>query len=78
MPQNIGYLKSKSDKESDEYFTPKEAVLPLLEYIDRGNKPNYTIWCPFDTEDSEYVKVFKKEGYNVIATHIDNGQNFLY
>ena len=78
MPQNIGYLKSKSGKESDEYFTPREAVLPLLDYIDRGNKSNYTIWCPFDTEDSEYVKVFREEGYNVIATHIDNGQNFFY
>ena len=75
---NKGYLTAKTDKASDEYYTPREAVLPLLNYIDRGNKPNYTIWCPFDTEESEYVKVFREEGYNVIATHIDNGQNFFY
>jgi len=37
-----------------------------------------TIWCPFDKEDSEYVKIFRAEGYNVIATHIDDGQNFFY
>ena len=74
MGQNIGYLKAKSDKASDEYYTPREAVLPLLEYI----KPNYTIWCPFDTEQSEYVKIFRENGFKVIATHIDNGQNFFY
>ena len=78
MGQNIGYLTSKSDKASDEYYTPREAVLPLLDYIDRGNKPNYTIWCPFDTEQSEYVKIFCEEGYNVIASHIDDGKNFFY
>lgn len=74
MGQNIGYLKSKSDKASDEYYTPREAVIPLLEYLDAYcNKSNYTIWCPFDKEESEYVKIFKEEGYNVIYSHIDNG-----
>ena len=40
---------------NDEYYTPEYAVLPLLEFLDpfRGK----TIWCPFDKEDSEYVKV---------------------
>lgn len=28
MPLNIGYLKAKTDKASDEVFTPKYAVLP--------------------------------------------------
>ena len=55
---NKGYLTAKTNKESDEYFTPKEAVLPLLDYL---NKDKYkTIWCPFDTADSEYVKIFKE------------------
>ena len=78
MPQNKGYLTAKSDKASDEYYTPREAVVPLVKYLDRGNKQNYTIWCPFDTEASEYVKVFREEGFNVIATHIDDGYNFFY
>ena len=76
MSINKGYLTAKTNKESDEYFTPKEAVLPLLDYL---NKDKYkTIWCPFDTADSEYVKIFKENGFNVIATHIDNEQNFFY
>ena len=79
MGLNRGYLTAKTDKASDEVYTPAYAVKPLLKYLDyHCNKPNYTIWCPFDTEDSEYVKIFQQEGYNVIATHIDDGQNFFY
>ena len=35
------------------------------------------IWCPFDTEDSLFVKLFRQAGYQVIATHIANGQDFF-
>ena len=73
MPLNIGYLKAKTDKTSDEVFTPKYAVLPLVKYIPNGS----TIWCPFDTLESEYVKVFTENGYKVIHSHIDEGKNFF-
>lgn len=39
--------------------------------------PPATIWCPFDTEDSLFVKLFRQRGYTVIATHIVNGQDFF-
>lgn len=58
---------------NDEYYTPKRAVVPLLKYIEQ----NSTIWCPFDTDDSYYVKVFKEHGFNVINTHINNGEDFF-
>jgi hypothetical protein len=58
---------------SDEWFTPIEAVYPILKYI----KPNSTIWCPFDMEDSSFVKVFRENGFIVIATHIINGDDFF-
>ena len=77
MGINKGYLTAKTDKASDEVYTPAYAVKPLLKYLDRGNKPSYTIWCPFDTEESEYVKQLRTAGHKVIATHIDNGQNFF-
>ena len=35
------------------------------------------IWCPFDTEESLFVKRFRNAGYTVIATHISNGQDFF-
>lgn len=78
MSINKGYLTAKTDKESDEYYTPKEAVLPIIKYINKGNKISYTIWCPFDTEESEYVKCIRADGNKVIHSHIDEGKNFFY
>ena len=75
MGINKGYLTAKTDKASDEVYAPAYAVKPLLKYLDNSQK---IIWCPFDQEDSEYVKIFREKGFNVIATHIDNGQNFFY
>ena len=74
MSLNKGYLTARTDKDSDEMYTPREAVLPLIQFMDTSVK---TIWCPFDDETSEYVKVFMEYGYNVIASHIDNGQDFF-
>lgn len=77
MSINKGYLTAKTNKEFDEVLTPAYAVRPILKYIDRGNKDKYTIWCPFDKEDSEYVKLIKEEGHKVIYSHIDEGKNFF-
>jgi hypothetical protein len=57
----------------DEFYTPKYAILPILKYLKEGK----TIWCPFDTEDSFFVKIFRERGFNVIATHKDNGEDFF-
>lgn len=74
MPANIGYLTAKTDKASDEVYTPAYAVRPLLKYLEMYFHPEHeiVIWCPFDKEDSEYVKIFRAEGYKVIASHIDD------
>ena len=58
---------------NDEYYTPLYAVTILDKYI----KPNSTIWCPFDTDDSEFVEHFKEIGHKVINTHIFNGEDFF-
>lgn len=73
MAINKGYMTAKTDKESDEYYTPREAIVPLLEYLKEGQ----VIWCPFDDETSEYVKIFKEKGFEVIFSHIDEGKNFF-
>lgn len=39
--------------------------------------PNSTIWCPFDTAESEYVKTFRDNGFDVIHTHIADGGDFF-
>ena len=41
--------------EQDEYYTPLYAVIPIEKYLSRGS----IIWCPFDTEQSLFVRYFK-------------------
>jgi hypothetical protein len=57
----------------DEFYTPRYAVEPILEYVHRGS----VVWCPFDTEDSIFVKLLRANGHTVIATHISNGFDFF-
>ncbi len=56
--ENKGYLTAKRTKESDEALTPEYAVKPLLPYLKKGS----IVWCPFDLEDSNFVKLLKQLG----------------
>lgn len=67
-------LDKVANSHNDEYYTPSYAIEPLLKYLPN---PPYTIWCPFDTPESNFVKEFIKQGYEVIATHIKTGQDFF-
>lgn len=71
--QNKGWLTAKRSRASDECYTPKYAVLPVLEFLNK----KWTIWCPFDDEKSEFVKVLKHNGYKVIYSHINGGKDFF-
>lgn len=57
----------------DEFYTPEYAVKPIMKYI----KPNSTIWCPFDTDKSHFVKMLRLEGHTVIESHLDKGDDFF-
>ena len=57
---NNGYLTAKTNKESDEVYTPSYAVTPILKYV--PDKKELTIWCPFDYNDSEYVRILRERG----------------
>ena len=60
-----------SSGSNDECMTPDYAVYPTLEYIPK----NAVVWCPFDTEDSEFVKIISKSN-KVIYSHISKGEDF--
>lgn len=66
-------LDKVANSGNDEFYTPYYAIEPLLKYI----KPNSVIWCPFDTEESLFVKTFEKLGHTVIYTHINEGYDFF-
>lgn len=60
-------------KPGDELYTPPILVEPILKHIDKS----LTVWCPFDTEESEFVIALKERGNKVISSHIWKGQDFL-
>ncbi len=57
---------------NDECLTPDYGVRPVIKYIPE----DAVVWCPFDTEESEFVKQIRANGNKVIYSHISNGQDF--
>lgn len=66
-------MAQRQPAKSDEWYTPAPAVEVLLPFLAEKS----IIWCPFDLPDSNYVKVFQKEGHKVISTHIANNGDFF-
>lgn len=67
-----------ANNKNDEFYTPAYAITPLLRHIPLPSADHpIKIWCPFDTEESLFVKIFRVWGYQVIYTRIKNGQDFF-
>jgi len=65
---NVLYSKGGND----ECWTPREYVMPIVQYV----PPGAVVWCPFDTDESQFVMVLRERGFHVIASHISRGQDF--
>lgn len=61
-----------SSGKNDECYTPAYGVLPIIKYIPK----KWTIWLPFDTEQSQFYKILKEKGFKVIRSHISEGKDF--
>lgn len=66
----------------DDYHTPQMLVTCLFLFIEgyvcaHNDNKKLVIYCPFDTEDSEYVRVFRRWGHTVIFGDITTGQDFF-
>ena len=61
-----------SSGSNDESYTPDYGVKPILKYIPK----DAIVWCPFDTEESEFVKQIGEQN-EVIHSHIEDGCDFL-
>jgi hypothetical protein len=75
--------KAYSGKKTDNLYTPRflvEAAYPFfierLKLIRQTKYRKPIILCPFDTINSEFVKLFQQD-YDVKFGHIDTGQDFF-
>ncbi len=59
---------------NDECYTPKYAITPLLEFTPQFK--DKIIWCPFDKRESNFVKIFNANGYNVVYSHLDENKDY--
>ena len=57
---------------NDECYTPSYGVTPILKYIPEDS----VVWCPFDTEESEFVKQISKQN-EVTYSHLVYDQDFF-
>lgn len=62
-------LQSKGG--NDEFYTPGYVVEEIIPYIPMGA----IVWCPFDTIESQFVKLIAKT-HQVVYSHIDMGQDY--
>ncbi len=73
------YSKFNTDNngESNECYTRYIEARKLVLFLEDYNLKDKIIWCPFDEESSNIVFALKEEGYKVIHTHINTGEDFL-
>lgn len=69
----MNFSQQIKTSKSDEYYTPRYAVEIILPYIEKFDH----VWCPFDKEHSEFVKVLQDNGKKVTFGHIETGQDFF-
>ncbi|MCY7186353.1 hypothetical protein [Streptococcus gallolyticus] len=71
----MNFSQQIKTSKTDEYYTPAYAVRVILPYLKA--KGFECVWCPFDKEHSEFVKVLKEAGFKVVFGHIETGQDFF-
>ena len=59
----------------DEQYTPRYGVEVLLPYIQ--HLKDKIIRCPFDTEESQFVKVLSEYWFKVVYSHLSDWKDFL-
>lgn len=60
----INYIKSEKN---DELYTPKEAIYPILKYLDKSK----IYWECTDFGESNITKILKENGFKVVSTNKD-------
>lgn len=66
----INYIQNPKE---DEFFTPPEAIIPMLQYIPK----NWVVWECTDPGESNITKLLREHGCTVISSHIAQGESFF-
>jgi len=70
------YFKRTHWTARDEYYTPSILVEAIVPYL-KMRFTDATIWCPFDTKNSEFVLCLREAGFNVVHSHLWTGEDFF-
>ena len=65
---------------NDEFYTPLYAIVPIIKYLKQAQQiwRPIKIWCPFDTNESNFVRYLSKIPWNIVVnTHISNWEDFF-
>jgi hypothetical protein len=68
MLKLIHQQNSRLNPAIDEYYTPKKAAEAILPFVPKTHR----VWHPFSKQWSAFGKVFRRNGYSSIATHIED------
>ena len=67
------WLATGKFQKKDEYYTPPILARAILPFV----KKDWRVWCPFDTEKSEFVSCLREVGCTVFHSHICEGMDFF-
>ena len=71
----MSFSQDLKQSNTDEWYTPRDCVELIVPFLQKGGYKR--ILCPFDTAESQYVKVLTERGFDVTYGHIATGQDFF-
>jgi hypothetical protein len=71
----MNFSQQIKQSNTDEWYTTKESVNLIVPILQR--KGYKRILCPFDKDNSSFVKVLRDQGFDVTFGHIETGQDFF-
>lgn len=71
----MNFSQQIKQSNTDEWYTPKECVEIIVPHLKANGI--HKVLCPFDKEDSEFVRVLTAEGFDVTYSHIETGTDFF-
>jgi len=71
----VDFSQQIKQSKTDEWYTTEDSVDMITPYLVRGGYKS--ILCPFDKQESNFVKVLSEQGFDVTYSHIETGTDFF-